>query len=140
MSQEKFLFGQNEELQAIFIPASASTQGVKFLTNPNSDLQVGLMTRDDKSPVANHRHNKVKRTVETTQEFLLVRRGIAEVFIYNEDGTQSHRIKLLDGDSILLVSGAHRIDFLTNTQLLEVKQGPYLLANDKIYLGINHEE
>ena len=65
MSQEKLLFGQNEELQAIFIPASASSQGVKFFTNPTNDLQVGLMTRDEKSPVANHRHNKVKRIIET---------------------------------------------------------------------------
>jgi hypothetical protein len=140
MIQEKLLFGQNEELQAIFIPASASSQGVKFITNPTNDLQVGLMTRDDKSPVASHRHKKVKRIIETTQEFLLVRSGIAEVFIYNEDGTLSHRMKLLDGDSILLISGAHKIDFLTSTQLLEVKQGPYLPVNDKIYLGINSED
>jgi len=140
MIQEKLLFGQNEELQAIFIPASASSQGVKFITNPTNDLQVGLMTRDDKSPVASHRHKKVKRIIETTQEFLLVRSGIAEVFIYNEDGTLSHRMKLLDGDSILLISGAHKIDFLTSTQLLEVKQGPYLPVNDKLYLGINSED
>jgi len=140
MIQEKLLFGQNEELQAIFIPASVSSEGVKFITNPTNDLQVGLMTRDDKSPVASHRHKKVKRIIETTQEFLLVRSGIAEVFIYNEDGTLSHRMKLLDGDSILLISGAHKIDFLTSTQLLEVKQGPYLPVNDKIYLGINSED
>ena len=62
------------------------------------------------------------------------------MFIYNEDGTQSHKIKLSDGDSILLISGAHKIEFLTSTQLLEVKQGPYLPANDKVYLGINHED
>ena len=138
MSQVKYLNDLNGELQAIYIPASAKSDGVEFLTTVKNDIQVGLMTRDSNSPVVAHQHLKIQRSIETTQEFLLVRKGDAEVILFDNHGNQFHKIHLSLGDSILLVAGAHAITFTSDTELLEVKQGPYLQSQDKVYIGPNH--
>jgi len=35
------------------------------------------------------------------------------------------------GDVILLVSGGHGFEFLEDTELIEVKEGPYMGVDDK---------
>ena len=140
MSQVKYLNDLNGELQANYIPALAKCDGVKFLTTIKNDMQVGLMTRNSNSPVVAHQHLKIKRSIETTQEFLLVRKGNAEVILFDNHGNQFHKIDLSLGDSILLVAGAHAITFTSDTELLEVKQGPYLQSQDKVYIGPNHAD
>ena len=134
MNQEHFLFSENQVLQAILVPGSARYGGIKFLTTPENDLQIALMSRDLNSPVLAHQHLVSNRTVSSTQEFVWIRDGKARVVIYNEDHTISHELTLTTGDSILFVSGGHAINFLTPTQLLEIKQGPYQPAYDKVYL------
>jgi hypothetical protein len=138
VSQVRYLNDVNGELQAIYIPATAKSDGVKFLTTVKNDMQVGLMTRNSNSPVVAHQHLKINRSIETTQEFLLVRKGSAEVILLDDHGNHHHEIHLSLGDSILLVGGAHAINFTSDTELLEVKQGPYLESQDKAYLGSNH--
>lgn len=137
MNQEQFLLGQNQALQAIYVPSVAKKVGTHFLTNPENDLQIGLMTRDSNSPVLAHQHQKFERMVTSTQEFIWIRDGKAEILIYNENQSISHRLILSTGDSILFISGGHAINFLTSTQLLEIKQGPYQQSLDKAYLSSN---
>ena len=36
------------------------------------------------------------------------------------------------GDVILFTDGGHGFTFLENTQMVEIKQGPYLSVNDKV--------
>lgn len=134
MTQEHFLYGKDKVLQAILVPSSASFGGVRFLTSPDNDLQIALMTRDSNSPVPAHQHLETHRVVNSTQEFIWIRSGQACVSIYNQDNTISNELIMSSGDSILLISGGHKIDFLTTTELLEVKQGPYQQMHDKIYL------
>jgi hypothetical protein len=135
--QEERFFDSKGELQAIFIPAALSFKGVKFLTEDKNDFQIGLMTRDLDSPVKNHRHSKRNRLITSTQEFLLIRKGKAELYLYNDNNTLSSFKKLDSGDSILLISGAHEITFSEETEILEVKQGPYISILDKVYLESN---
>lgn len=134
MNPECFLFSQNKVLQAILVPSSAHSNSIEFLTTPENDLQIALMLRDFNSPVLAHQHLVVNRTVRSTQEFIWIREGSARILIFNDDHTISHELTLTTGDSILFVSGGHAIDFLTATQILEVKQGPYQPSHDKIFL------
>jgi hypothetical protein len=47
---------------------------------------------------------------------------------------QNSEVVLTSGDVILLASGAHGITMLENTEILEVKQGPYSQLDDKTLL------
>ena len=137
MNQEHYLFSQSQVLQAIFVPGSAEFDGINFLTKPDNDLQIALMSRDNDSPVQAHQHLTSERKIHSTQEFVWIRSGKAEVVIYDEDQSISHELLLCTGDSILFVSGGHAIKFLTTTHLLEIKQGPYEQSQDKVYLRKN---
>jgi hypothetical protein len=122
---------------AILVPHHLKVDGVKFLTPASNYFQLGLMERGSDSPVALHSHQAIERRITGTQEFLLIRKGMASVSLYedmlkNLDSKPTHQIELTSGDGILLISGAHSIQFSENCELLEIKQGPYVQGTDKI--------
>ena len=124
----------NLQLLALVIKVNAKVSGISFLTNPDNDLQLGLMTRDTNSPVLLHKHNSIARTVHGTQEVILIRSGSARVKISDENLESVHEFVLEKGDAVLLLQGSHAIDFLETTEILEIKQGPYVADLDKTYL------
>ncbi len=122
------------QLLALVIKGNAKVSGVSFLTNPENELQLGLMTRDIDSPVLLHKHNSIARTVHGTQEVIVIRSGRARVKVSDENLESIHEFVLEKGDTVLLVQGSHAIDFLETTEILEIKQGPYVADLDKTYL------
>jgi hypothetical protein len=121
-------------LLALVIQSSAKVSGVSFLTNPDNEFQLGLMTRDLNSPVLLHRHNSVTRTVHGTQEVIFIRSGKARFKVSDENFVSVHEFILEKGDAVLLLQGSHAIDFLETTEILEIKQGPYVADLDKTYI------
>ncbi len=93
------------------------------------------MTRNTESPVNLHEHLHNNRTIWDTQEVIIVKSGMLEVEIYENLNSDDflHKFKLLPGDLVHLISGAHKINFLLESQIIEIKQGPYLELNDKKY-------
>lgn len=67
----------------------------------------------------------MKYNVTTTQEFLYVIKGSAEVTIATLEWETVEKFKLKAGDFVLFVSGAHGVDIKKGSRLIEVKQGPY---------------
>jgi hypothetical protein len=124
----------NLGLLALVVQSNAKVSGVSFLTNPDNELQLGLMTRDTGSPVLQHKHNFISRTVHGTQEVILIRSGSARVKVSDENLETVHEFVLEKGDAVLLLQGAHAIEFLETTEILEIKQGPYLADLDKTYI------
>jgi hypothetical protein len=124
----------NLQLLALVIKGEAKVSGVSFLTNPENELQLGLMTRDTSSPVLLHKHNSISRTVHGTQEVILIRSGSARIKISDEKLESVHEFVLAKGDAVLLLQGLHAIDFLETTEILEIKQGPYAADLDKTYI------
>ena len=122
-------------LLAIFIPSQAATESIEFLTRPENEFQVGLMKRDENSQVKPHVHKLYKREINRTHEFLLVRAGSMKLSLFGLKNEPVHTLVMNNGDSVLLCSGGHSIDFLEPTLLLEVKQGPYSINEDKSYLN-----
>lgn len=123
-----------ETIQAIVIRKNAKSPNVSFLTDPQNSFQMGLMTRNREMPVIQHRHNAVKREINDTQEFLLVRQGNMNVQLFDRNSCMNHEIELFEGDCILLCNGAHAIQFDDFCELLEIKQGPYAFEEDKEYI------
>ena len=117
----------------ILVKKEAHFQSLNFLTNPKDEFQLGVMNRGPESPVFKHKHNSISRNIKKTSEFLLIRSGEALLTIWSEDNELIDNYVLNAGDSILLISGYHEINFLSDCQILEIKQGPYEKNLDKTY-------
>ena len=119
---------------AIIIRSSASVENIHFFSPEDFPQQIGLMSRPSGYEVPFHSHNIQKREIESTQEVLFVRSGKCLVRIMDISTGQNSEVLLTSGDVILLASGAHGITMLENTEILEVKQGPYSRLDDKTLL------
>jgi hypothetical protein len=86
-------------------------------------------------------HNKVKRNVEYTNEVLLIKSGKVRVDFYNEDKIYFKSVTLHQGDVILLVCGGHGFEMLEQSEMIEIKQGPYLDDKDKtLFEGVSKKK
>jgi mannose-6-phosphate isomerase-like protein (cupin superfamily) len=78
--------------------------------------------------------------VKYTQETLFIKKGKVKVTFYNEQKQFLETCTLKSGDVILLVSGGHDFEMLEDTDMIEVKQGPYAGEDDKErFEGIGHD-
>jgi mannose-6-phosphate isomerase-like protein (cupin superfamily) len=116
---------------ALIIRAGSDEPGIKFFTPPNFSQQVASMTHPKGKKIAPHVHNFMSRQVFFTQEVLLVRRGRLKVNLYSSERKFIDKRTLESGDVILLCGGGHSFEMLEETSMIEVKQGPYLGAEDK---------
>jgi hypothetical protein len=90
------------------------------------------MNRPKDYMIPPHRHNLVPREVHLTQEVLFIKSGKIRVDFYsNEQEYFTSRI-LEQGDVILLSDGGHGFKMLENSEIIEVKQGPYIESMDKV--------
>ena len=78
-----------------------------------------------------HIHKPVPREVKYTQETLFIKVGRVEIKFYDEKKEFLESRILKTGDVILLVSGGHDFFMLEDTEIIEVKQGPYAGEEDK---------
>ena len=78
-----------------------------------------------------HYHNMVPRTVHYTQEVLVIRKGKVRVDFYNMEQECVEHTILMEGDVLLLCAGGHGFEILEETEMIEIKQGPYVGENDK---------
>lgn len=118
---------------AIIIPFSHSQDGVEFFSKNEYSQQIGYMRHREGYQIHAHTHLPVARTVKHTQEALFIRYGKVQVDLFDEEGNGVQSRKLEAGDVILLVSGGHGFTMLSDSEMIEIKQGPYT-GNDKKYL------
>ena len=105
--------------------------GINFLTDINNEFQLGFIKRNMGYKVAPHKHIERNRQITKTSEFLFIKSGKCLIRIASIDGFVSEEIICVSGDVVLLLNGIHGIDFLEDTELIEVKQGPYISEFDK---------
>jgi len=114
------------------LPADFTGDGIQFFTPGSFSQQLGYMNRPKGHVVPPHDHNPVPRTIEWTQEVLFIRRGRIRLDIYlpeNREYFASHILKT--GDVALLAHGGHGLVMLEQSEIIEVKQGPYIGEADK---------
>lgn len=117
---------------AIIIPNSFRREGIEFFTNDHFSQQLGYMNRDKGYVIAPHRHNIVPREVVLTQEVLFIKSGKVRVDFYDDDQNYIESRVLHQGDIILLAAGGHGFEMLEASEIIEVKQGPYVGERDKV--------
>jgi len=119
---------------AIIIRASYVREGITFLTPNDYSQQLGYMNRRAGYRIAAHIHNAVPRAVTFTREVLVIKSGKLRVDFYCEDGKYVESRILNAGDVILLAAGGHGFEMLEDSEIIEVKQGPYAGDQDKTIL------
>ena len=121
----------NEITLAIIIRNSFSANDINFFTPQDFSQQLGYMKRKKGYIIEPHVHNKIPREITLTQEVLILKRGKVRVDFYNDDKRYSESSILYSGDIILLANGGHGFTMLEESEIIEVKQGPYLEDKDK---------
>ena len=111
---------------AIILRNAHSGEGIQFFTPPEYSQQLGYMKRPVGYRIQPHVHLQVERKSTLTQEVLFVKRGRVRVNFYDKVDTKIAERELATGDVILLSEGGHGFEMLEETELIEVKQGPYL--------------
>ena len=125
-----------KKLLGIIIRSSFACDGIKFFTDDLSSQQLGYMNREKGYSIPPHCHNLVKREVHYTQEVLFIKSGRVRVDFYSDLQEYIESRILEKGDVILLANGGHGFKMLERSEMIEVKQGPYVGEEDKVRFGI----
>lgn len=120
-----------DQLLAIVIRRNYSEPGINFFTPDEFSQQLAFMKHPSGKIIQPHVHNSVQREVHFTKETLFIRKGKLRVDFYsdNQEYLGSHILET--GDVILLSEGGHGFEMLEETEMVEIKQGPYAGDSDK---------
>ena len=116
---------------ACIIRASVMPAETTFVTPNDYKQQVGFIAYPAGGVIKRHVHKPLERHIVGTSEVLIVRKGRAEIDIYDDDRTLVATRELRTGDVMLMVGGGHGFRILEDTVFLEVKQGPYTGIDEK---------
>ncbi|WP_026488628.1 hypothetical protein [Butyrivibrio sp. XBB1001] len=121
----------NDKVLAIVITHDFNEEGIKFCTPNDYSQQLAYMHHPKGHIIAPHVHNPVKREVLYTKETLVIKSGLLRCDFYRNNHEYVSSIELNAGDVILLVDGGHGFECLEETEMYEIKQGPYTGDQDK---------
>ena len=122
---------KNKKIYAIIIRANYSKEGIEFFTPNEFSQQLAYMKRPKGYNISPHLHLNTNKNIQNTQEVLLIRSGKVRVDFYEPDKKYFLSKILTKGDVILLAFGGHGFKILEESEIIEVKQGPYEEAKDK---------
>ena len=122
---------EEEKLLAIILRTDFKKEGIDFFTPTDYSQQLGYMNRSKGYKIQPHIHNKVERKINYTQEVLFIKSGLVRVDFYKTDKKYLNSKLLNRGDVILLSFGGHGFEMLEDSEIIEVKQGPFAGNIDK---------
>ena len=106
-------------------------KGITFFTPRESTQQFGYMKHEKKYIIKPHLHKPRKNKISTTSEVIILFKGVLRVDFYDYKEKYLMSKKIFANDIIMLVNGAHGFKVLKSVEMLEVKQGPYNINQDK---------
>lgn len=121
-------FKDGDLVMARYIPAAeAWAGGLSFFSQDQEYIQAGTWGYDEGKKLLPHIHNEVKREVMWTQEVIFVKTGKIIAHVFNQKEEKMSDVEVGEGDIIILLRGGHGYTIAQNgTQVLEVKNGPYV--------------
>ena len=122
----------NEKLLSVIIRVHYKSDGIEFFTPDDFSQQLAYMNRAKNYVIPPHVHNAVQRDVHFTQEVLVIKSGKVRVDYYDDDRNYLESRILNQGDVVLLAYGGHGFEMLEDSEMIEVKQGPYAGEMDKV--------
>ena len=121
----------NKKELAIILRSQYKENGIHFFTSDDAPQQLAHMKRDKNYIIEPHVHHSVERKISLTQEVLLIKSGIVRVDFYSDKKIYIESRALYKGDVILLMTGGHGFKMLEDSEIIEIKQGPYVVGKDK---------
>lgn len=131
------------DVLAIIIRNSYDKCGISFVTPNDYSQQLAYMHHPKGHVIVPHVHNPVKREIFYTKEVLVIKEGKLRCDFYSDEREYLRSTVVSTGDVLLLVSGGHGFECLTDVKMVEIKQGPYTGDADKTRfepLTISEEE
>ena len=123
----------NKEVLAIYVRSDDWQKGLNFISHDEDSIQVGLWYYESGKKLGPHKHIRNERQINITQEMIFVKKGRVRSSIYSENNDLVETVDLNAGDLMILFSGGHGYRILENdTQVLEVKNGPYTGLEDRV--------
>lgn len=127
-----YLIEHKGQTLAIVVPHDISVRGIRFFTPDHFSQQLAYMAHPAGHVIGAHVHREIERQIFYTQEVLIIRKGKVRVDFYDDARVNVESRELATGDVIVLVSGGHGFEILEETEIIEIKQGPYTGDADKI--------
>lgn len=106
--------------------------GVMSSTEPNEPLQLVTHKRSLGEYTKAHFHSPKKRITNKLQECLVVIKGKIKIDFYNSEKKNFKSIFLSAGEVVIFVSGGHGIHILEDSEIIEIKNGPFI--EDKVLI------
>lgn len=122
---------EGEELVAICIGSDKEIAATEFFTPFQMSQQLGIVSHRAGDIIEPHTHNRVSLAIDEITEILIVRKGAAEISLFKADYSPLYKRVIREGDIIWIRMVIHSLKFLTDTQLIEIKQGPYHGGEEK---------
>lgn len=117
---------------ALVVRGNDREPGLHFITPDESFQQVGIWVYDKGKRLGPHRHIPQNRNVSRTHEVVYVQKGKMRASIYDEENCLLKDIILNEDDLLIAIAGGHGYEILENdTQVIEVKNGPYIGEKDR---------
>lgn len=123
----------DEQLCAVIISVVEPVAITEFYTDPDLLLQVGQIAINSKRSIQRHRHNLVERRTFGTSEVLLILQGSLEMELFGQYDFVQEKRTLSKGQVVILCGGGHAFKSRDDCVVLEIKNGPFMLENDKEY-------
>ena len=121
-----------ERIVAMIIRSGYHASGVEFFTPDDFSQQVAYMNRPEGYRIEPHIHRELPRRITRTQEVLVVRSGRVKVDYFTDAREYLSSSVIETGDVLLLASGGHGFAMLEQSEMIEIKQGPYAGDHDKV--------
>ena len=115
---------------ALVIKSEYSNDGITFFTQDNDNMQVAYMGHHTGHSIIPHYHNNIPRIINYTCETLIIRKGVLEVNLY-ENQVLIHTFSIKKNDVLTLFGGGHGFVVIEDVEMIEIKQGPFLGPKDK---------
>lgn len=130
-----------DKLISIILRKDYTNTKTTFFSCPEFSQQLGYIVCEKDKTITSHFHKEVHRNIINTQEVLFIKKGKLTVYLYSSNKEYVASRELSAGDIIFLCSGGHGFKMLEDTEILEVKQGPYSGRNSdkELFEGIEND-
>ncbi len=101
-------------------------------TDGKEPLQIVTLKHKKGKYLQAHMHTPKVRKTESLQECLVVIKGSVKAELYAPDKTKFKVVVIKKGEILILMHGGYAINFIENSEIFEVKNGPFI--EDKILI------
>lgn len=121
---------------AVVIRSNHPVDNLQFFTKDEDLLQVGIHNKKAHTLVKPHVHKSNPQVIKEIYEVFYVVKGALKLTMYSKKtGRKIKSVILRQGDSAIHMGEGHGIEFIEDTVLFEVKQGPFLgVQTSKTYI------